>query len=56
MEGLDPETARAMVRLTLGGQMVTVSQYNLRPGTPPGSGEWPSNPPVTPSYPPVPPQ
>ncbi|KAM9584646.1 G-patch domain and KOW motifs-containing protein isoform 1-T1 [Morphnus guianensis] len=44
VEGLDPETARAMVRLTLGGQMVTVSQYNLRPGTPPGSGQPSRNP------------
>ncbi|XP_068785393.1 G-patch domain and KOW motifs-containing protein isoform X2 [Struthio camelus] len=39
VEGLDPETARVMVRLTLGGQTVTVSQHSLRPATPPGSGK-----------------
>lgn len=38
VEGLDPETARAVVRLALGGQVVTVSQHSLRPGTPPGTG------------------
>ncbi|XP_068280816.1 G-patch domain and KOW motifs-containing protein isoform X2 [Nyctibius grandis] len=38
VEGLDPETARAVVRLALGGQAVTVSQHSLRPGTPPGTG------------------
>lgn len=38
VEGLDLETARAVVRLALGGQVVTVSQHNLRPGTPPATG------------------
>ncbi|XP_051499937.1 LOW QUALITY PROTEIN: G-patch domain and KOW motifs-containing protein [Apus apus] len=37
VEGLDPETARAVVRLLLGGQAVTISQHSLRPGTPPPS-------------------
>lgn len=29
VEALDPETARAVVRLQLGGQAVTVSQHSL---------------------------
>uniref|UniRef100_A0A8B9V6V4 G-patch domain and KOW motifs-containing protein n=1 Tax=Anas zonorhyncha TaxID=75864 RepID=A0A8B9V6V4_9AVES len=63
VEGLDLETARAVVRLALGGQVVTVSQHNLRPGTPPATGEPPSpsqyipvtshSPPVLPSILPV---
>ncbi|XP_057268101.1 G-patch domain and KOW motifs-containing protein, partial [Pezoporus wallicus] len=38
VEGLEPETARAVVRLELGGQAVTVSQYSLRLGAPPRGG------------------
>lgn len=44
VEGLDPETARAVVRLTLGGQAVTISQHSLRPATPPASGTPSRNP------------
>ncbi|XP_054033168.1 G-patch domain and KOW motifs-containing protein [Dryobates pubescens] len=35
VEGLDPETARAVVRLELGGQRVTLSQHSLKVGAPP---------------------
>lgn len=38
VEGLEPETGRAVVRLELGGQAVTVSQYSLRLGPPPARG------------------
>lgn len=31
VEGLDPDNVRAMVRLAVGGRMVTVSEYCLRP-------------------------
>ncbi|XP_028923845.1 G-patch domain and KOW motifs-containing protein [Ornithorhynchus anatinus] len=31
VEGLDPDNARAMVRLAVGGHMVTISEYVLKP-------------------------
>lgn len=31
VEGLDPDNVRAMVRLVVGGRLVTVSEYSLRP-------------------------
>lgn len=30
IEGLDEDNARLMVKLTVSGQMVTVSQYNIK--------------------------
>ncbi|XP_059588567.1 G-patch domain and KOW motifs-containing protein isoform X2 [Alligator mississippiensis] len=33
IEGLDPDNARAMVKLALGGQTVTLSQHSLQPVT-----------------------
>lgn len=50
VEALDPETARAVVRLQLGGQAVTVSQHSLTahrapPQRPPGAEEGSQPPP-----------
>uniref|UniRef100_A0A8V5GW69 G-patch domain and KOW motifs-containing protein n=1 Tax=Melopsittacus undulatus TaxID=13146 RepID=A0A8V5GW69_MELUD len=39
VEGLEPETGRAVVRLELGGQAVTVNQYSLRLGECPPKGK-----------------